>query len=67
MSETRKSGETTEREEVAPGLVMEITQTHEPDGRYLLYYNFTTVPESCSEAGAANTAAASPSRSPDKR
>ena len=42
MSETSSDAEVTEREEVAPGLVMEMIHTHEPDGRYLIYYNFQT-------------------------
>jgi hypothetical protein len=45
MSEQRASEETIEREQVAPGLVMEAIHTHEPDGRYLIYYNFRTTGE----------------------
>jgi len=40
MEEQRGQDEVVERAEVAPGLVMEIIHAHEPDGRYLLYYNF---------------------------
>ena len=39
MSE-QAAGDVTEREEVAPGLVMEALHTQEPDGRALIYYNF---------------------------
>jgi copper chaperone CopZ len=46
MSEKNRGGEVVEREEVAPGLVMEVIHTHEPDGRYLIYYNFRTAEQS---------------------
>jgi len=40
MTDPPPAGERTESSEVAPGLVMEVVHTHEPDGRALIYYNF---------------------------
>jgi len=50
MSEPSPGGEVVEREEVAPGLVMEAIHTHEPDGRYLIFYNFRTAEQSATLA-----------------